>query len=282
MLYSPDKISYADGDVILRAADGTEFQAHAVFLRHASAVLQAMLQSHTKQTHNSLGVIDTGEDQATVDFLLRCVYPVAEKPTLSSLEEIRTMMHAAHKFDLGCAISPLGISLIGVLTPENALVVWAIATRFGLKTARVAATRCIIANDIPQTLPPGAPHEDLMHVTAYDLACLNTEREKIVAKARAIASGPINTLNRWHTCEDNCSNSNQTTPAQGVSFQLAVAKTMGGLSPFSAECLSKSMLGMAATETRCNECVEWYRAGYFDKEYASKKREIAVLLEELA
>jgi len=133
-----DPLSYDDGDVILRAGN-TDFRVHIWLLSRASPFFKTMFSLPQSGLERQIPVVPIHENPTTVDFILRCIYPV-KRPEVTSLEEAMKLFEVADKLDVECVIGSVRGSLDRLLTVEpNPLRSWAIATRYGLQGAQEAA-----------------------------------------------------------------------------------------------------------------------------------------------
>ena len=99
----------ADADVILRSSDGVDFRVYKVILSKASLFFKDMFtlpppspdsQDDYKDDYkDGAPIITLSEDSASLDLLLRFCYPV-EDPTLSTIEDVETVMEIGRKYDI--------------------------------------------------------------------------------------------------------------------------------------------------------------------------------------
>ncbi|KAI0638566.1 hypothetical protein C8Q77DRAFT_1154189 [Trametes polyzona] len=148
----PELLDSPTADVILRTSDAVDFRLHAQLLSLASPVFRRMLEDRKaerscdppdKENGSTChGVIFVSEDSTTLAALLRHVYPLP-RPTPSSFPALKSLLIAAHKYELAPALSSLRPALQSYL-PTEALRVFALAHRFNLPDVRAAAARSLL------------------------------------------------------------------------------------------------------------------------------------------
>ncbi|KAI0738450.1 hypothetical protein C8Q80DRAFT_1275453 [Daedaleopsis nitida] len=92
-------------------------------------------------------VIDVSEDSATLDTLLRLVYPV-KNPELVDIASIEPVLEAAIKYDMEWPTELATERLLAVV-PESPLQVWAIGCRMGLEIVARRGAEALLAT-IPE------------------------------------------------------------------------------------------------------------------------------------
>ncbi|KAI0677181.1 hypothetical protein C8Q78DRAFT_1159380 [Trametes maxima] len=149
----PELLDSPTSDVIFRTTDAVDFRLHSSLLSLASPVFRHMMEdrqaerpcdSPNKTTPGSIcyGVIFVSEDSATLAGLLRHVYPLS-RPTPASLSALKSLLSAAHKYELTHLLTFLRPALQSHLS-SDALRVWALAHRFNLPDVRAAAARVLL------------------------------------------------------------------------------------------------------------------------------------------
>jgi len=175
-----DPIHFADGDVVLRSADGHDFSVHSVILREASPLFRDMFQlTRTSGGSGGNAPILMIETTSVLDHILRWLYPIYTAPAINEI---------THALDLLRAVERLQIETHSIKECFNAYIIahphplraWALATRFGYMEARKdAVRRCLATNedfidDIPteMALVNAKVYIKLMRIkkTAIDLA----------------------------------------------------------------------------------------------------------------
>jgi hypothetical protein len=136
----PSPLSYDDGDVILRAGN-TDFRVHIWLLSFASPFFKTMFSLPRSGVKDPILIIPMHEEAASIDFILRCIYPV-KRPVIASIEEATKLLDVADKLDVECVLGSVRDSLIRLLAVEqDPLRSWAIAICYDLKEARAAAAK---------------------------------------------------------------------------------------------------------------------------------------------
>ncbi|KAF9508670.1 hypothetical protein BS47DRAFT_1415667 [Hydnum rufescens UP504] len=168
-------LSFNDGDVILRAGN-TDFKVHIWLLRLSSPFFESMFSLPQPNPGKSeIPVIPMDEDAASLDFVLRSIYPV-KRSQITSIEQAQKLFAIAEKLDVQCVLEPLRVSLTQLLAAEPIpLRSWAIATRYGLEEAQRAAAERFNPAVIGQP-----PPQELAHVSALQyLQLLEAYRDGI-------------------------------------------------------------------------------------------------------
>ncbi|KZT70354.1 hypothetical protein DAEQUDRAFT_667947 [Daedalea quercina L-15889] len=158
--------NFGDADVILRSAapHSTEFRVHKSLLSAASPFFKHMFAlPQTPQSCVDVPVIDVSEPKATVETLMRHVYPVS-RPNIDTLDELTPVLEAAMKYDM---VSVIDILRKRLVAPDFATAeptrVYAIACRFDLEEEAKEASRYTLRVNVLDC----PLHDDLKHITAY-------------------------------------------------------------------------------------------------------------------
>lgn len=150
---APHPFNQHSADVILRTADLVDFRVQSTILALASPFFAAMFALPRpaattdtscarcgKAKQGETAVIPVSEDSATLELLLRLVYPILK--THSQIEDPQAMVPAllaATKYEMDLPVQMLSERLVA-LTPAKPLQVWGAASRTGLEgIARQAA-----------------------------------------------------------------------------------------------------------------------------------------------
>jgi len=133
---SEEMFNWPDGDVILRAAHGSDsrdFRVHKLFLSFASPVFKDMfnIPQPSSATSNNIPIIDIVDPPRAVDLILRFIYP-SPPPVVDDLTIISEAFSLADKYDIEVARSRLRPSLMGFSKTES-MRAYAIACRFGFE-----------------------------------------------------------------------------------------------------------------------------------------------------
>ncbi|KZT07319.1 uncharacterized protein LAESUDRAFT_725236 [Laetiporus sulphureus 93-53] len=169
----------SDADVILRAADLVEFRVHKNILAISSSFFETMfsLPQSRQEVGKALPVVPVTERSATIDTLLRIIYPV-RNPFIASVKLAHDTLEAALKYDMVVAADYTKQELSGFIYTEP-LRVFAIACIHGLeKIAKKAADEAVTRGTIAGSYVP-----ELEHISA---ACYHRllQYERVTAKER--------------------------------------------------------------------------------------------------
>ncbi|KAF9508678.1 hypothetical protein BS47DRAFT_465390 [Hydnum rufescens UP504] len=171
----PFPLSFDDGDVILRAGDA-EFKVHICLLRLVSPFFRTMFSLPQPNVGKSeIPVIPMDDNAASLDFVLRSIYPL-KRPLATSIEQAQKVLEVAEKLDVEYVAGAVRTSLSELLAAEpNPLRSWAIATRHGLEGAQKAA---ILRFDPNSYRPSATPPRELLYVNGLQYHELVEARKK--------------------------------------------------------------------------------------------------------
>ncbi|KAL1941204.1 hypothetical protein VTO73DRAFT_7416 [Trametes versicolor] len=129
---APHPFDLPSGDLILRTADFVDFRVHTL-QPHPSA-------PHADAEAQTTPVVPVSEDSATLELLLRLVYPISKpRAKMEDPHMIVPALQAAAKYEMELPVDILSERLIAIV-PKSPLQVWAAACRTGLEdVARQAA-----------------------------------------------------------------------------------------------------------------------------------------------
>ena len=153
---NPDGMfNWPDGDVILRATDGTEtrdFRVHKLFLSFSSPVFKDMFnvpQPPSSSTPwDGVEVIDVADPPRALELILRFIYPSSTLPVIDDLTVLSEALVLADKYDVEVARSRLRSSFTEFAKAEP-LRAYAVACRFGLADEMKIASAHTISIHLP-------------------------------------------------------------------------------------------------------------------------------------
>ncbi|KAI8996536.1 hypothetical protein BD414DRAFT_478322 [Trametes punicea] len=157
-------------DIVLRTADDVEFRVHSQILTQASPVFSTMFSlpqpqgseaasnstptgSDSAQSGASatppvpVPVVDVSEDSATLDLLLRILYPIS-KPAMEDAATLVPVLQAAQKYEMEWPVQIMSERLRAIM-PDAPLQVWAAACRAGLEDVAREASLALKMSLIP-------------------------------------------------------------------------------------------------------------------------------------
>ncbi|KAF9647389.1 hypothetical protein BDM02DRAFT_3084895, partial [Thelephora ganbajun] len=141
-----------DADLILRSANCEEFRVHRCILSIASPVFRDMFafpQPH--DPNHELAHVDLPETTATLDILLRYIYPIPS-PKIVDFTTLSNVLVAAEKYGAEGVTSRLRTILVSShFLDIDPLRVYAIACRWSfLEEAKLASTRTVYVDLVKQ------------------------------------------------------------------------------------------------------------------------------------
>jgi len=128
---------WPDGDIILRAAHGTEsrdFRVHKFFLSFSSPIFKDVFKIPQPPSiaSNGVDVIEVADPPRALELILQFIYPTAASPVINDLTVLSEALVLADKYDINVARSRLRESFTRFTTTEP-LRAYAVACRFGFQ-----------------------------------------------------------------------------------------------------------------------------------------------------
>lgn len=163
-----------DADVILRSVDGVDFYIDLAVLAMASPVFKDMSTlplPASKIAKDRRSVITMHESSTTLELLLQLVHP-AMYPHLQdvTLDIFRDVLVAADKYEMAKVVPALEATLDNTRffkEHASAFRVFALASRFGMRTLARAAARTLLTFPPPSDLPAALPELETVPAAAY-------------------------------------------------------------------------------------------------------------------
>ncbi|KAI0675746.1 hypothetical protein C8Q78DRAFT_346446 [Trametes maxima] len=184
----------SNADLILCTSDEVAFHVWRCILAEASPVFSDMFSLADRSSIDPLRAPPDGdaappapttpslnipESSTTLDTLLRLCYPTPRPPHMS-LDSIKPVLHAAHKYQMDSVLDILKLRL-GELTEDAPLRVYALAIQYDLAdTARLAARKFLVRpwnpeDNVPELYDINAGA--YQHLLAYRKRCSATLAE---------------------------------------------------------------------------------------------------------
>ncbi|KAH9857581.1 hypothetical protein C2E23DRAFT_856301 [Lenzites betulinus] len=141
-------------DLILRTADLVDFRVHSQILAQASPFFASMLTlpqapACPPSTPGAPGldagppVVPVSEDRATLELLLRLVYPIPKpRAQMDDPQMMVPALRAAMKYDMALPVEIMSERLAAI-TPTSPLQAWAVACRTGLEDIACGAAEAL-------------------------------------------------------------------------------------------------------------------------------------------
>ncbi|TBU63310.1 hypothetical protein BD310DRAFT_842258, partial [Dichomitus squalens] len=100
-------------DFVLHCLDGVTLRVHSTILSFASPVLAKLIADHaaTASGQTNYRPAELHEDGHILGKVLEYVYPCPQPAPPASLERLKTLLEAAHKYQLDAALAALRTSL---------------------------------------------------------------------------------------------------------------------------------------------------------------------------
>lgn len=260
-----DPLSFDDGDVILRSGN-VDFRVHSFMLRQASPFFRALFalpqppSSSRPDDLERLPVLAMVEEPEVLDKLLRWIYPLRHKPTVSSIVEATALSNATEKLEIACAIQPILDSLTHLLSREpNPLRAWALAVIFKHDPAKLeAATRFIRIT--PNTLLPRVVELD--GISALQYADLLHCRQEAHLKARLAVSYEYTS---WWGCKKCCRDANDVRMRTGreeliPEWFCLYRERIADRNPLVDDVSSDGLFDACIASSSCVTCKSWYES----------------------
>jgi hypothetical protein len=155
----------------LVSSDGVKFYVPGVLLAMSSPLFSELLQRKKNSSAPSI-VTMSRANAATLDTILRYLYPVIPKPTLKDVAEAASLLQVARRYQLAAVENSILTDLAILLDAEpNPLKAWAGAIACDADAARKAAMIRVlqVEDEDFESVKRGA-HSALAHATARRLA----------------------------------------------------------------------------------------------------------------
>ncbi|KAF8313218.1 hypothetical protein DL93DRAFT_2081294 [Clavulina sp. PMI_390] len=263
-----DPLSFDDGDVVLRSGS-VDFRVHSFMLRQASPFFKAMFalpqpkspsDNESSSAADAIPTIVMHETPQVLDKLLRWIYPLRHKPTVTSIAEATALSQASEKLEIACAIQPILDSLTHLLAREpNALRAWALAVIFKHDEAKLdAAIRFVRIT--PNTLLPRVTELD--GISALQYADLLHCRQEAHLKARTAVSYEYTS---WWGCKKCCRDANDVRMRTGREdnipewFEL-YRERIADRNPLVDDVSSDGLFDACIASSACANCKSWYES----------------------
>ncbi|TFK92870.1 hypothetical protein K466DRAFT_658987 [Polyporus arcularius HHB13444] len=153
----PELLGSPISDVIVRTSDRIDLHLHSAILSLTSPILADLIVGdNSEDSRRSLEPITLPEDSHTLTTLLRHIYPLPRPVPARSLNELKDLLSAAHKYRIVPATQSLRSQLCsflpGPVDPDakcergikDALRVFAVAQQYGFFEERMAAARTLL------------------------------------------------------------------------------------------------------------------------------------------
>lgn len=153
MMGSGETFNFPDGDVILRASNGTEsrdFRIHKCFLQYSSAVFKDMfaIPQPPSAVSNGVDIVAISDPPRAMELILRFIYPSPISPVIDDFNILSEALVVADKYDVEVARARLRSSFVQFAQTEP-LRAYAVACRFGLTDEMKIASSQTLSIHLP-------------------------------------------------------------------------------------------------------------------------------------
>ncbi|KAF8322489.1 hypothetical protein DL93DRAFT_2162630 [Clavulina sp. PMI_390] len=240
------RLTFPDGDVVIKSVDGVKFCLHSMFLSRASPYFRdALAESPT-----TLSITETAD---TFNILLQYIYPTPQKSSINSIERATALLVGAAKLKIEVAIPSILTHLRKHLEDVvNPLRAWAIAVQCRYPAGqRDSIRRLLMLDDTAAANCIVDEADELKHVTGLHYRKLVNWRGNAITVAR-------DTVHRvFEACagEDGfgCATKPPATPTY---YEDRYMQLLNGGSPFAEIATSDFMFKMAAATSGCAACAK--------------------------
>ncbi|EIW62832.1 uncharacterized protein TRAVEDRAFT_43155 [Trametes versicolor FP-101664 SS1] len=204
---APHPFNLPSADLILRTADLVDFRVHTLFLALASSFFATMLTLPQPAADSAPSaplagtepgtppVVPVSEDSATLELLLRLVYPISKpRAQMEDPQTIVPALRAAVKYEMELPVDILSERLVAII-PKSPLQVWAAACRTGQEDvacqAAVVLRTSWIRDDTKEVLSLMDDLGDMSGISAADYLRL---KQFLKAEQSAIDEGQLTLL----------------------------------------------------------------------------------------
>ncbi|OSD06940.1 hypothetical protein PYCCODRAFT_1474335 [Trametes coccinea BRFM310] len=136
--------NHESADIVVRSSDNVDFRLHKLTLSLASPVFEGMFGLPV-QGSASGDPIEVTETASTLEGVLRFCYPL-DPPTFSRFDDIRLVLDAARKYDMGFVIKHLMVHL-HLFLPSEAMRVYCVAYKYEDSELAQAAAACLLGGE---------------------------------------------------------------------------------------------------------------------------------------
>ncbi|KAJ7628227.1 hypothetical protein DFH06DRAFT_1226557 [Mycena polygramma] len=127
-------------DAILRSRDGADFHIVRAILCLLSPVFATMFSLPQPEATPEIPVVDMNEDAATLDKVLRFIYP-GTHPVVETMDALRDIIElVVGKYDMQCEI-PKAKQYLEKYCSSEYLAVYAVAAKYGWRDVAAAAAK---------------------------------------------------------------------------------------------------------------------------------------------
>lgn len=242
----PKRMSFPDGDVVIKSVDGVKFCLHSIFLCRASPYFQDALAENPP----TLVITETAE---TFNTLLQYIYPTPQKSSIHSIERCTNLLAAAVKLKIEVAVPSILTHLRKLLEDvPNPVRAWAIAVQCRYPAGQRDSIRRLLTLDDPHAAQYLIDEiDELKHTTGLHYRKLINWRKHAVENARTTIHRVFEPCG---TVEDETSSG--CAGKLPTSYEERHTALLAGGSPFSDLASSDFMFKMAAATSGCAECAK--------------------------
>lgn len=226
----------------LVTSDGKKFHVPNVLLAMASPFFADMLRPKRRSSIPSVVTL-SGVDAATLNMILRYLYPITPKPSVNNVEEAASLVQVARRYQFVAVENSILADVTILLAAEpNPLRAWAGAIACGADVARKAAMiRFLQVEDEDFDSVKRQAHSVLMHATAQQLYDLEMWRTAAIEQAKqAIRTAKVENV----------------YPGQQTAFEDQMAFYIAKVNPFLHFDIFVSILVRVSNQPRSSN-VQW-------------------------
>ncbi len=179
-------LSFPDGDIILRSADGVDLRLHTTLLSVASPFFRDMFS--LPQTSNEVQMIEMTEKADVLVAILRVIYPL-EEPVPYPSKLALDVYKAADKLQI-TRVQPLARRRLCAWLQDlqNPLEAWAIAVQLDIPEAITSEKRRFLSADTKACLEKYPDHLEIISAKTY-AALIQTKEFAIQLGRRYLFEG---------------------------------------------------------------------------------------------
>lgn len=241
----PKRMSFPDGDVVIKSVDGVKFCLHSIFLCRASPYFQDALAENPP----SLVITEAAE---TFNTLLQYIYPTPQKSSIHSIERATNLLAAAVKLKIEVAVPSILTHLRKLLEDvPNPVRAWAIAVQCRYPAGQRDSIRRLLTLDDPHAAQYLVDEiDELKHTTGLHYRKLINWRGHAVEHARVTIHRVFEPCGTIENEEEGCGGKVPTA------YEERHAQLLAGGSPFSDLASADFMFKMAAATSGCDQCAK--------------------------
>jgi len=182
-------------DLTLVSSDGVHFRVHSVMLSEASEVFETMLtipQPRASTVDSEPPLVALSEDAETLTLLLSWIYPLRNRTSIHSFDQLARLFGVAQKYDVTMDTLCSMLTCPCILSPNPFLVYLMCVKHGAVEQGRIAAREIVLRNIDPFKVPitpqiqEGLRHASALSIRRLDDFRMSTRQEAVDCLKKAL------------------------------------------------------------------------------------------------